>query len=1143
MHYYSSISNDEFHSEIEGNFEHMLKKPKVFSFLSRPKLFQAVLLGLLLLVVMYSNEITKKQNRAAVLNPKNIMSSMYVLDACASSPSKSKTECCTDRNYPVLGGIDVVALGDVHKGNPPVLGTLDFPAALPTKVGAYVFLFSSKVNQQLFIQDPWKYAPKWGGFDALEIAQNNALKGEAGKQLLGMNTDTNHFLMQSGHRTLMFSGSKSKSTFLYDLDHWEGRGDDKWLGWWGTLNDGPFNTQCLTGLSYSELLEANERYKSGELKLGPVSVKERYLENTPRKQLKNAVSSSRVFYVSPDSGLSTFLVEDGSGLGFGLTTSILDLGPVSSAMLAIDQDSHPGSVFVADLSNQQLLRICSNSLNQDVVLADLKGKIPVGIAWSPSDERLYYASSSGVYWVDKSGSSGGILIELPEAEITDIAAGASYLYYLNKAKNQLQYTSVLEVGDSAPVSWNAIPSPEESISFITTGAEDGQLFIVTETQTVYEWNVSEGISDQPIKRFSWPEPISGLQVAGSILYLSSANRILSTQLPLPESSDDPPQFKEVLSDLELTHRGLLVKTWASPNGLAFSTHTKYTDRGDKPVFNDYPWAAGLIVEPFMLTTLRVSSPIDAETVWYSWGFQGETASGTEFQVTLQKTGTYPIILRELDVNGATLRELRSSLVCKYVRREIKTLTDEDREAFFDGLEVMVTIPQIEGTSKYGPHFKNAEYFTHMHNVLGGSRDCDHLHHGRGFLTNHMSLNMQFEQSLQMVNPALVVPYWDYTVESAEIKKYHDGDLTKLWSSSPIFRPDWFGDAHNEEFTVTEGRWAYKLKIPDDQWDNQRHNSYGMMRAPWNNNPSPYVQRFDEFCGLPIFRFNQGWPTCYDHFDLSVNYLTFMDYIPQIQAWPHGTVHGVLGGTINFDKTLKRLEGVFATKDLDILKLRSPHITKGLWRKGLVECPEYCSMDTPMEECKCVCSQEELAKLDTDKDLFNLYAGATVGQPMVGTYDRDALKLGIEVICNAGFVIGDQEESASPADPIFWPIHPTMERLFQWKLLNGGFEDMTWPEEDGNYGAAINFGSNQRCIGHNPGDRLPWSITVEGKDTPTNYLNREMMTLLDISGDYRLQYVYDNFEWSHCSEQGYDFGLVGSRNLEITSPYAVKKEGW
>jgi hypothetical protein len=43
----------------------------------------------------------------------------------------------------------------------------------------------------------------------------------------------------------------------------------------------------------------------------------------------------------------------------------------------------------------------------------------------------------------------------------------------------------------------------------------------------------------------------------------------------------------------------------------------------------------------------------------------------------------------------------------------------------------------------------------------------------------------------------------------------------------------------------------------------------------------------------------------------------------------------------------------------------------------------------------------------------------------------------------GGLSGDHIESASPADPSFWVIHPTLERLLHAKLLSGGFADESW----------------------------------------------------------------------------------------------------
>jgi hypothetical protein len=41
---------------------------------------------------------------------------------------------------------------------------------------------------------------------------------------------------------------------------------------------------------------------------------------------------------------------------------------------------------------------------------------------------------------------------------------------------------------------------------------------------------------------------------------------------------------------------------------------------------------------------------------------------------------------------------------------------------------------------------------------------------------------------------------------------------------------------------------------------------------------------------------------------------------------------------------------------------------------------------------------------------------------------------LRLMCNSGVMAGDQVEAASPNDISFWPIHPTIERLWQYKKM-------------------------------------------------------------------------------------------------------------
>lgn len=63
----------------------------------------------------------------------------------------------------------------------------------------------------------------------------------------------------------------------------------------------------------------------------------------------------------------------------------------------------------------------------------------------------------------------------------------------------------------------------------------------------------------------------------------------------------------------------------------------------------------------------------------------------------------------------------------------------------------------------------------------------------------------------------------------------------------------------------------------------------------------------------------------------------------------------------------------------------------------------------------------------------------------------------ERMCMCVCLPGDHIESASPADPSFWVIHPTLERLLHAKLLSGGFADESWAVDQTNDFVCSNHG--------------------------------------------------------------------------------------
>ena len=71
---------------------------------------------------------------------------------------------------PVIGGFDVVQFFSLHPTEPGVMGSPEFTHNLtsPDADGSprftYQFWFSTAGNRDAFAADPWKYAPKNGGF-------------------------------------------------------------------------------------------------------------------------------------------------------------------------------------------------------------------------------------------------------------------------------------------------------------------------------------------------------------------------------------------------------------------------------------------------------------------------------------------------------------------------------------------------------------------------------------------------------------------------------------------------------------------------------------------------------------------------------------------------------------------------------------------------------------------------------------------------------------------------------------------------------------------------------------------------------------------------------------------------------------------
>ena len=97
----------------------------------------------------------------------------------------------------------------------------------------------------------------------------------------------------------------------------------------------------------------------------------------------------------------------------------------------------------------------------------------------------------------------------------------------------------------------------------------------------------------------------------------------------------------------------------------------------------------------------------------------------------------------------------------------------------------------------------------------------------------------------------------------------------------------------------------------------------------------------------------------------------------------------------------------------------------------------------------------------------------------------------------------------------------------------GMESMHWP--DGKAwsveGTKISY-----CQGHDTGDILPFTFLFEGHDGP--YSNKELVDLMDPTGADS-PYIYDNFEWPHCLDEGYSVDLLTQSDMPDSNVRAAR----
>jgi hypothetical protein len=190
----------------------------------------------------------------------------------------------------------------------------------------------------------------------------------------------------------------------------------------------------------------------------------------------------------------------------------------------------------------------------------------------------------------------------------------------------------------------------------------------------------------------------------------------------------------------------------------------------------------------------------------------------------------------------------------------------------------------------------------------------------------------------------------------------------------------------------------------------------------------------------------------------------------------------------------------------------PFTMKAFYRKGYMVPQKDCKLDLDNLEaasCPYTCSAENVANVGDY--IMRFYAD------YIDLAKPDAQKVWGEFVCGGAasrIYPGDHIESASPADPSFWVIHPTLERLLHAKLMTGGFADENW-RTDSSQGFVC---AGDNCYGHYEDSQLLDAISGD----PTKFYgptNGELVKGTDPRLEsYSMSYIYDSFEWAHCTGQ-------------------------
>jgi hypothetical protein len=190
--------------------------------------------------------------------------------------------------------------------------------------------------------------------------------------------------------------------------------------------------------------------------------------------------------------------------------------------------------------------------------------------------------------------------------------------------------------------------------------------------------------------------------------------------------------------------------------------------------------------------------------------------------------------------------------------------------------------------------------------------------------------------------------------------------------------------------------------------------------------------------------------------------------------------------------------------------------KDLWRFYLINTPKFCEQGTPVSECMWTCVDNFADHPKVQSFVLSLFK--------IGKETEHYSEIVTRALCETPFWPGDHLEAASPVEASFWPIHPTLDRLVQYKSTVNPWKDMAWASIPS---SATCITPDSGCEGHNAWDATNFQAVLKNLDDgnfevkySTNVEIRDAVTPQEEL--YKMPYLYNHFEWNHCAETGVSF---------------------